>query len=145
MSAGTICSRTFVTAFPGETVRAAAQRMQFNGVGSLVVVEPGATAEVRGVITDRDITLRCVAPGLDPDATLVAAVMTAPVVTVDQDTPVEEAVQAMARAGTRRLVVTGIGRKAVGILAVDDVLDLVIGELGPLAQLLARQRPHVPA
>jgi CBS domain-containing protein len=97
------------------------------------------------VITDRDITLRCVAPGLDPDATLVAAVMTAPVVTVDEDTPVEDAVEAMARAGTRRLVVTGVGRRAVGILAMDDVLDLVAGELGPIAQLLARQRPHVTA
>ena len=38
MSAGRICSRTFATAFPGETVRAAAQRMQLHGVGSLVVV-----------------------------------------------------------------------------------------------------------
>ena len=145
MSAGRICSRVFATAFPGETVRAAAQRMQLSGVGSLVVVEPGATAEARGVITDRDITLRCVAPGLDPDATLVAAVMTAPVVAVDENTPVEDAVEAMARAGTRRLVVTGVGRKAVGILAMDDVLDLVAGELGPIAQLLARQRPHVLA
>ncbi len=145
MSAGRICSRTFATAFPGETVRVAAQRMQRNRVGSLVVVEPGETVEARGVITDRDITLRCVAPGLDPDATLVAAVMTAPVMTVDEDTPVEAAVEAMARAGTRRLVVTGIGRKAVGILAMDDVLDLVAEELGPIARLLAKQQPQVPA
>lgn len=144
MSAGRICSRTFATAFPGETVRTAAQRMQLHGVGSLVVVEPGATAEARGVITDRDITLRCVAPGLDPDATLVAAVMTAPVMTVDEATPVEAAVEAMARAGIRRLVVTGIGRRAVGVLAMDDVLDLVVEELGPIARLLAKQQPHVP-
>jgi len=97
------------------------------------------------MITDRDITLRCVALGLDPEATRVAAVMTAPVATVDEDSPVEVAVEEMARAGIRRLVVTGPGRKAVGILAVDDVLDLVIGELGPLAKLLEKQRPHVPA
>lgn len=88
------------------------------------------------MITDRDSTLRCVAPGLDPDATLVAA---------DEATPVEDAVVAMARSGARRLVVTGVGRKAVGILAMDDILDLVVGELGPIAQLLARQKPHVPA
>ncbi len=88
------------------------------------------------MITDRDSTLRCVAPGLDPDATLVAA---------DEATPVEDAVVAMARSGARRLVVTGVGRKAVGILAMDDILDLVVGELGPIAQLPARRKPHVPA
>jgi len=132
MSVGRICSRVFATAFPGETVRAAAERMREHEVGTLVVVEPGLTAEARGMITDRDITLRCVALGLDPEATRVAAVMTAPVATVDEDSPVEVAVEEMARAGIRRLVVTGPGRKAVG-------------ELGPLAKLLEKQRPHVPA
>lgn len=145
MSAGRICSRVFATAFPGETVRAAAERMREHEVGTLVVVEPGATAEARGMITDRDIALRCVALGLDPEATRVAAVMTAPVATVDEDTPVEAAAEEMARAGIRRLVVTGPGRKAVGVLALDDILDLVIEELGPLAKLLDKQRPSVPA
>ena len=145
MSAGRICSRVFATAFPGETVRAAARRMREHGVGSLVVVEPGATAEARGMITDRDITLRCIAAGLDPESTTVAEVMTAPVTTVDEDTPIEAAAEEMARAGTRRLVVTGPGRKAVGILALDDLLDLVVEELGPIARLLEKQRPHVPA
>ena len=53
MSAGRICSRTFATAFPGETVRAAAQRMQLHGVGSLVVVEPGANLDaLRRLVRD---------------------------------------------------------------------------------------------
>jgi CBS domain-containing protein len=93
------------------------------------------------MVTDRDIVVRCVSAYLDPDITPLSAIMTAPARSVDESTPVEEAILEMSRGATRRLVVTGDGGVPVGILSLDDVLDLVVGELGPVRKLLERQEP----
>ena len=143
MSAGRICSRVVVTARPNETVREAARRMADNDVGSLVVVAVDGVTRAVGIITDRDIAIRCVAGNRHPDETLVSEVMSAPVQSVDQDTPIEDALSHMASVATRRLVVTGAGKEAVGILSVDDVLDLLIEETGEIGRLLHKQAPHL--
>lgn len=104
MSAGRICSRVLVTAAPGESVTAAAGRMAEYDVGTVVVVEgePGAPV---GIVTDRDIVIRGVAAGLDLTQTPVSQLMTTPVRTVDEATPIEQALGSMAASATRRLVV----------------------------------------
>jgi CBS domain-containing protein len=137
MSVGRICSRVVVTARPDETVREAAQRMGRHDVGTLVVVDEEAIPT--GILTDRDIALRCVGRSLDPDVTEVADVMTAPVTTSGEHTPIEEAVARMAGAGTRRLVITDAADRLVGILAMDDVLDLLVGEASDLGRILRHQ------
>lgn len=143
MSVGKICTRMVVSASPTESVRAGAARMAQHGVGTLVVLEPDAQSRASGVVTDRDIAIRCVAGNLDPDKTPLSVIMTHPARSVDVSTPIEEAVHEMARGATRRLVVTGEGGRPVGVLSLDDVLDLLIGEFGPLKQLLDRQEPQV--
>ncbi len=145
MSAGKICSRVVATASPNESVREAARRMAVNGVGTLVVLEVDGLTRAAGMVTDRDIAIRCVAGGLDPDKTPVSKIMTAPARSVDQHTPIEEAVSAMARSATRRLVVTDEAHQAVGILSLDDVLDLLVREAGSIGRLLEKQTPHIPA
>ncbi|HEX9582382.1 MAG TPA: CBS domain-containing protein [Gemmatimonadales bacterium] len=145
MSAGRVCSRVVATASPVETVRVAAQRMAEHGVGTLVVVNPDRNNQAIGVTTDRDIAIRCVAAGLDPEHTPVTGVMTSPAQTIDQDTPIETAVARMANTATRRLVVTGEGRRLVGILSLDDIVDLLAEEAGSIGRLLQKQRPRIPA
>jgi CBS domain-containing protein len=145
MTAGTICSRVVATASPTESVRAAAQRMAENEVGTLVVIAGDGPGRALGIVTDRDIAVRCVAKNADPDKTVISKVMTAPVQSVDEHTPVEEAVSRMAVSATRRLVVTGAGQRAVGILSLDDVLDVLAEEAGSIARLLEKQKPHVRA
>lgn len=145
MIAGTICSRVVATAWPGESVRTAARRMEDNAVGTLVVVEAQSLDRAVGILTDRDIAIRCVAHGLDPENTPVSRVMTSPVHTVDENAPVEYALTEMAGAATRRLIVTGKGEKAVGVLSLDDLLGLLSDEAASLGQLLEKQRPHVTA
>jgi CBS domain-containing protein len=132
-----------VTAVPTETVRTGARRMAERDVGTLVVLVDNGT-RAAGIVTDRDIALRSVAAGLDPERTPLATIMTHPVRTVDEGTPIEEAVQEMARGATRRLVVTGAGNVIVGILSMDDVLDLLIGEFSSLGRLIERQGGGVP-
>ena len=143
MAIGEICSRILVTASPTESVRAGARRMAQHKVGTLVVLQADGVPRAIGIVTDRDLAVRCIAGGLDPDRTTLADVMTQPVRSVNEHTAIEEAILEMARGATRRLVITGDQDQAVGILSLDDVLDLLIGEFGPLRKLLERQGPAV--
>jgi CBS domain-containing protein len=145
MSVGKICSRVLATASPDESVRAAARRMAEYEVGDLVVLDVDRHSRAIGIVTDRDIVIRCIAATLDPDQTRVADVMTAPAQAVSETMSIENALSKMANAGTRRLVVTGDGERVLGILSVDDVLDLITEETGAIGRLLERQKPHIPA
>jgi CBS domain-containing protein len=145
MSVGKICSRVLATASPDETVRAAARRMAEYEVGDLVVLDVDRHTRAIGMVTDRDIVLRCVAAKLDPDQTRVADVMTAPAQAVAETTSIEGALSLMAKTGTRRLVVTGDGERVVGIVSLDDVLQLLSEEAGAIGRLVKRQTPLIPA
>jgi CBS domain-containing protein len=144
MSVGKICSRIVVSAAPAESVRTGASRMAQHSVGTLVILDGEAPLQAVGIVTDRDIVTRCVAADLDPDRTTLSMIMTHPVRTVDANTSIEEGVREMARGITRRLVVTDGENRPIGILSLDDVLGLLIGDLGPLNTVLHRQGAHVP-
>jgi len=57
----------------------------------------------------------------------------------------EDALAIMARAGTRRLVVLGEGNRVVGLLSLDDVLDVLVEETAAIGRLLEQQKPRIPA
>lgn len=145
MSVGRICSRVVVTASPNENITTAARRMADQDVGTLVVVEGGHPTKGVGILTDRDIIIRCVATRLDPGETTIADVMSSPVHTVDEHTPIEDAVARMGRAATRRLVVTGEDNSVAGLLSLDDILEVVAGESEAIGRLLQQQKPRIPA
>lgn len=139
MSVGRICIRAVILAARDESVADAASRMEREGVGTLVVTD--ALDAPVGILTDRDVALRCVGRGLDPAATEVADVMTAPVDTVPEEAAIEDALSVMAAAGHRRLVVTDDEDRLVGILAMDDVLDLLVEETASIGRILRGQAP----
>jgi CBS domain-containing protein len=143
MSAGRICSRVVVTAVPEELVRTAARRMAEQDVGTLVVLKTNGSQEAIGILTDRDIAIRCVAGGLDPDRTPLSGIMTKPVRAIDEEMAIEDAILRMAEARARRLIVTGKNGELVGILSLDDVLGLLAEEAAPIGRLLGAQEPHV--
>jgi CBS domain-containing protein len=134
---GAICVRSVQIASPEETVRAVAQRMAKAGVGTVVVLAEAQRPV--GMLTDRDIAVRCVAEGRDPDATEVGAVMTAPVACVHESTAIESALARMAGVHARRLAVVDDDERLVGILALDDVLELLAEEAATIGRLLARR------
>lgn len=145
MSTGTLCSRIVATAAPNESIRTAARRMAKHDVGTLVVLDGGTGGRPVGILTDRDITIRCTAAAIDPEETPLAEVMSQPVHTVDEHTAVEEAMARMARTGTRRLVVTGESGHLVGVFSLDDALEVLARQAAAVGQLLARQQPQIPA
>lgn len=144
MTAGRICRRVVATAAPGEKVRVAARRMAVNDLGSLVVMDAAGHGEAVGIVTDRDIAIRCVAGDLDPDVATVSQVMTHPVESIDEYATLDTALARMANRATRRMVVTGDDHKVVGIMTLDDVLEMLVQEIGPIGRLLERQQPRMP-
>ena len=139
MSVGRICTRIVHLARPDESVRVAAQRMQQKGVGTLIVA--AREGEPLGIVTDRDLVLRCLAAGLDPEQTRVEAVMSRPVIAVGEATPIEDALRRMSGRSIRRLVVTDEQGGLAGILALDDVAELLVEESESIGRLL-RHRPN---
>ena len=136
MAIGSHCLRRVRTAAPTETVRAAAERMQAEHVGCLIVTE---NERPIGMLTDRDVALAILCDDLDPEQRRVRDVMGGPVVSVPLEASIEEAVVALRRASVRRVVVVdGAGRPA-GIFAADDLLRLLATEMGDLAEALRVQ------
>ena len=144
MTAGRLCTRVLATAWPDQTVRVAAQRMAEFDVGALVILKEERATRAVGILTDRDIVVRCVAQQLDPEQTKVSEIMTTPVFTVRDETPISEALAKMASAGTRRLVVVAEGDRVAGVLTLDDILGDMAWETSAIGKLLQKQQPSVP-
>ena len=105
----------------GETstsVVEAAKLMKSEDVGSLPVTEDG---RLIGMVTDRDIAIRVVAEGNDPQSVTVGEVASRDVVTVDPQQGLDEALRLMAKHQVRRLPVVEEDGRLVGILAQADV------------------------
>ncbi len=141
MSVGRICTRTVASATANETVAEVARRMAEYNVGTVAVVDDARTPIA--IVTDRDITLRAVAAGHDPETTPVSVIMTREVRTVDEAVPIEQALKTMAGAGTRRLIVTGPEGKLAGLVAIDDVLDLLAEEVESIGKVLRKEQPRL--
>jgi signal-transduction protein with cAMP-binding, CBS, and nucleotidyltransferase domain len=137
MAVGKICTRVTHTVDPHESVRAAAQRMDERGVGTLVCVDDDGRP--LGVVTDRDLTTRCTGRGLDADSKEVSEVMSTPPAAVEEQTPIESALSMMADRGVRRLVVVDGEGRLVGILSLDDVLELLVEEVSAIGRILQSQ------
>lgn len=101
-----------------ETVTEAARRMRDLGVGALPIC--GEDNRLKGVITDRDIVLNCVAEGMDTTEVKVQDYAGDEVVTIGADDSVEEALATMARSGVRRLPVID-GHELVGMVSQADI------------------------
>lgn len=115
------------------SVREAARLMEGDDVGSLPVVEAQDSPKLIGVLTDRDIALRVVAAGRDPETTAVSEVASRDIHTVTPDDDLDDALERMARAQVRRLpVVIGEG-ELVGILSQADLpritKEKIVGEI----------------
>jgi CBS domain-containing protein len=101
-----------------DSVSDAASRMQFEEVGSVVVLEDGVFV---GILTERDV-VRAVADGCDPEETPVSAYMTEGPFVVSPETDSREAVARMVDLGVRHLPVVSEG-KVVGMVSARDLID----------------------
>lgn len=122
-------SRKTVSVGQDEPVTAAARLLKRDNIGSVPVCDSKGT--LQGIITDRDITVRCVAAGVDPDKTPIREVMTTGVFTVSPTDTVETAAALMGKAQVRRLPVCEngalVGMLSLGDLACNGACDMEAG------------------
>lgn len=102
----------------GATLSEAALAMQRNDIGSVVVIHDNGT--VRGLLTDRDIVVRGLAVGLDPNRATVGDVCSRDLVVLDRNDSVSDAIGLMTKCAVRRLPVVEHG-VAVGIVSLGDL------------------------
>jgi CBS domain-containing protein len=105
---------------PNATVVEAAKVMAQEDVGPVPLVEDGRLV---GIVTDRDVVVRVVAEGRDPNATAVKEIASTNLVTVSPDDDLDEALSLLAEHQVRRLPVVE-GDRLVGIVAQADIARL---------------------
>lgn len=105
---------------PHESVREVARRMSEKNVGALAVLDGGTLV---GVFSERDIMARVVAPGLDPESTTVAKVMTRDIVVGDPAEDLDDALQKMHSLKCRHLPVVKDGH-LLGMISIRDLLEV---------------------
>ena len=143
MNVGKICKRQVVTVTPRTELIAAAQLMREKHVGFLVVVEPEPLAQFGkpvGVLTDRDMVVSVMARGTDPKLLTVADVMNEGPAMVEERESIEQALQTMRRMGVRRLPVVGAQGLLAGVVALDDVIDVLAAQLGDLSAAVRNEQ-----
>jgi CBS domain-containing protein len=129
------------------TVAEAARVMRDRSMGFLLVAgdEPGVPA---GVLTDRDIAIRCCAEGKRPDELCVADVSTKEIVKCDHGETLKAAERLMVAAEKSRLVIVDELGRAVGVLSLTDVFfhDRAGRAIKTARGILAREAegPHQP-
>src|SRR3954471_24846431 len=103
---------------PDTTLQEAAEKMKALDVGPLPVCDNDRLA---GVLTDRDITVRAVAEGLDPKTARVREAMTPEVISCFEDQDVADAARLMKDKQVRRVLVLNRDRRLVGIVSLGDL------------------------
>jgi len=101
-----------------EPVLAAAQAMETDGVGHVVLVEDG---EIRGMVTDHDIAVGVVARALDPATTPVSDIATFDVTAIVADASIEDAMRLMREGSLRRVLVVNAEMQLAGVVRVEDL------------------------
>jgi CBS domain-containing protein len=106
---------------PNDSVITVAQLMKTEDIGPVLIVDNEDNRTLVGIVTDRDLVLKVIAEGLDPQRTRVEQVMSKKLVTCRADDDVDTAMSAMAQYQLRRIPVVADNMKLVGIISQADV------------------------
>jgi CBS domain-containing protein len=122
-----------------ETLQEAARKMAELKVGALPIC--GDDNRLKGMITDRDIVVDCIAKGGDPSSTKVSELATGDrsTVTIGADDSVDDALATMRKHGVRRLPVID-GHELIGIISQADVArNLDEEKVGELVEAISEE------
>jgi CBS domain-containing protein len=125
MKAREIMSSDPVTVAPTDTVARAAEVMRDLRIGAVPVVDDPAIPLLLGIITDRDITVRCTSEGHAPMCLVRGHMTPRPLETVTLDDDVSVVIDKMERSQVRRIPVTSDSGILLGIIAQADIATKV--------------------
>lgn len=141
MPIGELCNRDVVFGTRDNTVAEAAELMRHHHVGDLVVVEEKLGQRLPiGMLTDRDLVVEVLAKNVAINDVTVGDLMSVGLVVARETDGVYETIQLMRSKGVRRLPVVGQKGELVGIISVDDLLELLAEEIAGLARLVSREQ-----
>ena len=137
MTVGEICNREIIVIQRDESVQEAAKLMRQFHVGAVIVIDKpnGCTVPI-GIITDRDLVVEVMATELDETVITVGDIMTPDIVAVKENTATNEAIELMRRKTVRRLPVVDESGELIGILTLDDALQILSEQMLDLAKLV---------
>lgn len=138
MKVAEVMTRHVVLVHPNQTVRDAALQMSAEDVGALPV---GENDRLVGMVTDRDIAVRCVAEGKGPD-TRLRAIMTEEIKFCFEDDEAEDVARDMAELQVRRLPVLNEDRRLVGIVSLADFARTSRGRKHVVQAMSGIAQPH---
>lgn len=120
-----IMTEDVVVSTPDDTVAEVARLMKTEDIGPVLIVDNQQSKTLVGIVTDRDLVLKVIAEGHDPQTKRVGDVMSKKLVTCYADDNVETAMKAMAQYQLRRIPVIGDNMQLVGIISQADVATRV--------------------
>jgi CBS domain-containing protein len=143
MNAGEICNRAVVFATEELSLKEAAALMRDEHVGSLVVVrETDIGRIVIGMLTDRDIAIVAMAREFDPQTLRVGDIMNTDLVTAREEDSVNDVLSMMRSHGVRRMPVTSENGVLIGIVTLDDLLDILAEEMRGFVLAIESAQKH---
>ncbi len=140
MLAGEYCSRNVTIVGKTDSIGKAAKLMRQYHVGDVLVVtaKDGERVPV-GILTDRDIVIGVIAEDMDIRSVIIEDVMSRKLITAQDDDDLMSTIKRMRTNGIRRLPIVNPHGGLVGILSVDDILDVITEQLMDIDQLIARE------
>ncbi|MDH5392490.1 MAG: CBS domain-containing protein [Gammaproteobacteria bacterium] len=141
MLTGEYCKREVTIIGRGDSITKAAKLMREHHVGDVLVVDckNGERTPV-GILTDRDIVIKVLAEDLDLHLITSEDIMSFKLVTVKEDDDLMATIKRMRLYGIRRMPVVNSRGGLVGVLAVDDILDIITEQLIDIDQLIANEQ-----
>src|SRR5438270_13879323 len=118
-------AKTVSSARKNERIVDIAKKMKQEDAGFIPIVEDGG--KLIGVVTDRDIVIRCIASGHNPESDTVEHCMTQQTITISPEDHIEQAARKTESEDIRRLAVTENGR-LVGVLSHGNVVQATGGK-----------------
>jgi CBS domain-containing protein len=141
MKIGEICTRIVTFATKDMPLVDAAKLMRQHHVGSLIVVEEQQRGRVPvGMLTDRDIVVEVLAPGLDYRNLKVGEIMSSRLITARESDDMLGVLRVMRQKGIRRMPILTESGTLAGIVTLDDLLEILAEEMDDLVDAIAGEQ-----
>lgn len=135
-----LCNREVIIIQKEESALEAARLMRHHHVGDVIIVEEqNGVKKPIGIVTDRDLVVEIMATELDPAVITVGDISVAKLLTIQENTGIFDTIQYMRRNAVRRSPVIDDCGGLIGIITLDDLLQLLSEELSELAKLVKRE------
>lgn len=141
MFAGEYCNRNVSIIGRGDSIVKAAKLMREHHVGDLLVVESRNGERVPvGILTDRDIVVEVIAEQADMDSVTIEDVMSYKLIVAHENDDLMSTIKRMRVNGIRRIPIVSQSGGLVGILSIDDILDVITEQLMDIDQIIVNEQ-----